>query len=72
MRMTEHKWSMTFKKSLNELMLRLNKHDWTEITTTTRVLKKQTAVVGEDSHSDKESGNKFWVGFILKIHFCEK
>lgn len=51
-------------------MLRLNKCDRTEITTTTRVFKKQTAVAGEERHSDKESGNKIWVGFILKIDFC--
>lgn len=47
---------MTFRKSLNELMLGLNKCDRTEITT--RVFKKQTAVAGEERHSDKESGNK--------------
>lgn len=51
-------------ESLNELMLRLNKCDWTEITT--RVFKKQTALAGEERHSDKESGNKIWVGFIWK------
>lgn len=61
---------MTFRKSLNELMLGLNKCDRTEITTTTRVFKKQTAVAGEERHSDKESGNKIRVGFILKIDFC--
>lgn len=41
-----------------------------QVTTTAKVFKKQTAVAGEERHSDKESGNKIWVGFILKIDFC--
>lgn len=39
------------------------------MTTTARVFKKLTAVAGEERHSDKESGNKIWVRFILKIDF---
>lgn len=50
-------------------MLRLNKPVWTEITTTAWVFGKQIAVTGKDRHSDKESGNKIWLGFTLKIVF---
>lgn len=69
MRMTKRKWSMTFTKSLNKLILRLNKHVWTEITTTARDFGKQIVVTGKDTHSGKESGNKIWLGFRFKIGF---
>lgn len=72
MRMTKCKWSITFKKNLNELMLRPNKClDWTQITTTLRVFKKRAAVAGEDRHSEMGSDNKIWVWLRLKIGFCK-
>lgn len=69
MRMTKNKWSMTFTKSLNKLILSLNNCVWTEITTTARDFREQIMVTGEERQSSKESGDKIWLGFRLKIGF---
>lgn len=71
MRMTKCKWSITFKKNLHELMLRLNNKDWTQITTTLKVFKKRAAVAGEDGHSEMGSDNKIWVWLRFTIGFCK-